>query len=148
MTIPQILPRIRPQLAEAATSARRHTLLLVCASFFALALAARLYQLGAQSLWLDEGSTWMQVTGKGWLALLGELFSKDAAYPLYHLLLKGWIGLAGDSEWALRFPSALAGAAATVAVFLAADEILSTKDERRKTKEDSAASSFVLRPSS
>src|SRR5262249_6975953 len=34
-----------------------------------------------------------------------------------------WIGLAGDSEWALRTPSALAGAAAVVAIYLAAREI-------------------------
>src|SRR5262249_20178175 len=80
---------------------------------FALGLALRLYRLGAQSLWLDEGSTWSEVTGrtgKGWLALLAELFSKDAAYPLYHVLLKAWVAVVGDSEWALRFPSALAGA--------------------------------------
>src|SRR6266576_1854084 len=81
---------------------------------FLIALVPRLYRLDAQSLWLDEGGTWSEVTGrtgKGWLALLGELFRKDAAYPLYHILLKAWVTVAGDSEWALRFPSALAGAA-------------------------------------
>ena len=67
---------------------------------FVISLAARLYRLGAQSLWLDEGGTWSEVTGrtgKGWLALFGELWSKDAAYPLYHILLKVWVTLAGDS---------------------------------------------------
>src|SRR5436305_4634131 len=90
---------------------------------FVIGLALRLYRLGAQSLWLDEGGTWSEVTGrtgKGWLALLGELFSKDAAYPLYHILLKAWVTLAGDSEWALRFPSALAGAATVIVLYYAA----------------------------
>src|SRR5689334_12195785 len=88
-----------------------------------IALVPRLYRLGAQSLWLDEGGTWSEVTGrtgKGWLALLGELWSKDAAYPLYHILLKAWVTLAGDSEWALRFPSALAGAATVAVLYYAA----------------------------
>jgi 4-amino-4-deoxy-L-arabinose transferase-like glycosyltransferase len=91
----------------------------------AIGLALRLYRLGAQSLWLDEGGTWSEVTGrtgKGWLALIGELFSKDAAYPLYHVALKAWVTLAGDSEWALRFPSALAGAATVLVLYWAAEE--------------------------
>src|SRR3954471_17834477 len=93
---------------------------------FVLALLPRLYRLGAQSLWLDEGGTWSEVTGrtgKGWLALLGELWSKDAAYPLYHILVKAWVTLVGDSEWALRFPSALAGAATVAVLYFAAYEL-------------------------
>src|SRR6266540_612565 len=100
---------------------------------FVIGLVPRLYRLGAQSLWLDEGGTWSEVTGrtgKGWLALLGELFSKDAAYPLYHILLKVWLILAGDSEWALRFPSALAGAATVAVLYFAALEL------RRRTTDD------------
>ena len=93
------------------------------ALLFALALALRLYRLGAQSLWLDEGGTWATVTQRGWGALLRDLVSPNAAYPLYHLVLKGWVGLAGDAEWALRLPSALAGAAGVVAVFFAAREL-------------------------
>jgi mannosyltransferase len=103
--------------------ARRHVLAVHCALFFGAALLIRLYRLGSQSLWLDEGGTWAEVTGKGWPALLAELWGRDAAYPLYHILLKGWVGLAGDSEWALRLPSALGGAAAVVAIYLAAAEI-------------------------
>src|SRR3982751_3518744 len=92
---------------------------------FVLALLLRLYRLGAQSLWLDEGGTWSEGTGrtgKGWLALFAELWSKDPAYPLYHLLLKVWVTLAGDSEWALRFPSALAGAATVAVMYYSALE--------------------------
>src|SRR5215217_662901 len=103
---------------------------------FVIALVPRLYRLGAQSLWLDEGGTWSEVTGrtgKGWLALLGELFSKDAAYPLYHLLLKVWVTLAGDSEWALRFPSALAGAATVTVLYYTALELgRRMTDDRRQ----------------
>ena len=107
---------------------------------FVIGLVPRLYRLGAQSLWLDEGGTWSEVTGrtgKGWLALLGELFSKDAAYPLYHILLKVWLILAGDSEWALRFPSALAGAATVAMLYFAALELgRRTTDDRRRAPDD------------
>src|SRR6476661_1671820 len=107
---------------------------------FVIALVPRLYRLGAQSLWLDEGGTWSEVTGrtgKGWLALLGELFSKDAAYPLYHILLKAWVTLAGDSEWALRFPSALAGAATVTVLYYAALELgPGTREDRSGTSVD------------
>ena len=87
-----------------------------------LALGLRLYRLGAQSLWLDEGGTWAAVTQHGWLTLLLDLVSPNAAYPLYHLLLKAWIAIAGDSEWALRLPSALAGAVTVGVIMLAAAE--------------------------
>src|SRR3954468_11035949 len=119
------------------TRSPRRLLIMPGLLLFVLALVPRLYRLGAQSLWLDEGGTWSEVTGrtgKGWLALFGELWSKDAAYPLYHLLLKSWVTLAGDSEWALRFPSALAGAAAVVVMYYATWELgRRTKDEGRRT---------------
>ena len=97
-------------------------ILLVCLGLFALALLARLYRLDAQSLWLDEGSSW-ELSRAGWGFLLGELLNPSAAYPLYHLLLKGWMALFGDSEAALRMPSALAGALAVPAIYMAAREL-------------------------
>jgi hypothetical protein len=109
---------------------RRHALLLSALFCVSLALGVRLCRLGVQSLWLDEGGTWAEVTSKGWAALTAELVSPNAAYPLYHLLLKAWLALAGDSEWALRFPSALAGAGAVAAIFLAARELHPTASLR------------------
>ncbi len=113
--------------------------LVISGALFVLAFALRLYRLGAQSLWLDEGSTWAEVTRHGWGALLADLFRPTAAYPLYHLLLKSWIGIAGDSEWALRFPSALAGALTVVVMYLLALEIADCRAEnaaRRRTKDE------------
>jgi hypothetical protein len=89
---------------------------------FGIALVLRLYWLHAQSLWLDEGSSW-QMTTQPWSVLLTDLISLAAAYPLYHVLLKGWVSIAGDSEWALRLPSALAGALAVLPIYGAAGEI-------------------------
>ncbi len=77
---------------------------------FGAALALRLFRLTSQSLWLDEGGTWETITTHSWGSLLADLGSARAGYPLYHLLMKGWVLLAGDAVWALRLPSALAGA--------------------------------------
>ncbi len=93
-----------------------------------VALVVRLYRLDAQSLWLDEGGTWQAVAGQRWSALLADLVSPESAYPLYHLLLKGWLALAGDSEWALRFPSALAGALTASVLVLAAQRLVNQRE--------------------
>ncbi len=113
--------RARGIAGSRADTAPRMVLLIAALTFLAFGL--RLYRLDAQSLWLDEGSTWVEVTGKGWLALFTELFSPNAGYPLYHLLVKAWVLVAGDSEWALRFPSALAGALVVPVLMAAAIEV-------------------------
>lgn len=109
---------------------------------FVVALLLRLYNLGGQSLWLDEGSTW-QTIQHGWGFMLAELVAPTSAYPLYHLLLKVWVALAGDSEWALRFPSALAGAAAVVALYVAANELQQPPRRRQQSQHKSSRTSAV-----
>src|SRR5262245_19256502 len=120
--------RTEPQEFEAALMrATRPVPLVMPAMKIALlsvgALLLRLYRLAAQRLWLDELNTWWLVHSSGWGALWSDMWRGEAGYPLYHLLLKGWVLLAGDSEWALRLPSALAGAAAVAAIYLAAEEL-------------------------
>ncbi len=90
---------------------------LISIGLFIVALGLRFFRLSSQSLWLDEGGTWSEATGRSWLGLVGDLFSPRQSYPLYHLLLKAWIGIFGDSELALRAPSAIAGAVAVVLLY-------------------------------
>ncbi len=72
------------------------------------AALVRLHRSGAESIWLDEASTWADIQGSlGDFA--GALVGREVQPPLYFLLMKGWTELVGDSEAALRFPSALAG---------------------------------------
>ncbi|ACL25689.1 glycosyltransferase family 39 protein [Chloroflexus aggregans] len=93
------------------------------------ALVLRLYRLDAQSLWLDEGNSWAMAM-QPWSVLVLDLVQPNAAYPLYHLLLKAWMAVAGTSEWALRLPSALAGALSVPLLALAARAAAPT-DRRR-----------------
>jgi hypothetical protein len=123
-----VLPQPRPVLRlhdrfqHLTRNLLRYRTLMALVVLGTAALLIRIYRLDAQSLWLDEGSSW-RMAGQSWTILLGDLFRPNAAYPLYHLLLKGWMLLFGSSEQALRFPSALAGALAVPAMYGAAIEL-------------------------
>jgi 4-amino-4-deoxy-L-arabinose transferase-like glycosyltransferase len=73
-----------------------------------LAALVRLWGLGVQSLWLDEAFSHLFATLP--LRVAWQAIIVDAVHPpLYYLLLRPWLALAGGSEFALRFPSAVAG---------------------------------------
>ena len=81
----------------------------------ALAFAVRTYHLGVQSLWFDEGFSAHLALGS-----LGAVFTEgslDPHPPLYYTLLWLWRFPAGGGEFALRFPSAVAGVLAVVLLY-------------------------------
>lgn len=85
---------------------RSATWLLILAVGAALAL--RLVALDRKSLWLDEAAT-LRYAAQDLNDIV--LARQDPHPPLYYVLMHYWTRL-GRSEFALRFPSALAGAAA------------------------------------
>jgi mannosyltransferase len=82
------------------TSGRRPELLLL---ILLVAVGLRCYQLGAQSLWYDE--TVSAYLANQDLISLTRHTAGDIHPPLYYYLLHLWTRLAGDSEFALAFPS-------------------------------------------
>ncbi len=72
-----------------------------------LAFGLRLFHLGSQSLWADEGNSAF-MTGRSVPQIL-EAAAGDIHPPLYYLALRGWSALGGISEFGLRFPSAAFG---------------------------------------
>jgi len=72
-----------------------------------VAAVLRFYRLGHQSLWIDEAMTWFNLGLGSPLALKDVL--ENVHGPLYGLIVRMWCGIAGDAEWALRLPSAVAG---------------------------------------
>jgi len=72
-----------------------------------LAFGLRVFQLGKQSLWYDEGVTWYLTRFS--LPELVRWTAADIQPPLYYLLVWGATRLFGQSEFALRFPSVVAG---------------------------------------
>ncbi|MBI5711334.1 MAG: glycosyltransferase family 39 protein [Candidatus Eisenbacteria bacterium] len=74
-----------------------------------MAAVLRLFHLGHQSLWIDEVLTWFSADIGRRLPLEDVLDNVHG--PLHSLVLHGFGAWAGDSEWALRLPSALFGIA-------------------------------------
>jgi uncharacterized membrane protein len=79
------------------------------------AWALRLTLLGYQSLWYDEGVTWL-LTQTSPLNLI-RWTAADIQPPLYYLLLWLTTHLFGSSEAALRFPSAIFGLLAVPLIY-------------------------------
>jgi mannosyltransferase len=84
---------------------------------FGFALALRLYRLSALSLWIDEGGAWSIARCAPW-DIVALCLQKEPHPPLYYLLLHAVIKVMGDSEFALRLPSALFGAGAAALTYL------------------------------
>ncbi len=72
------------------------------------AFAVRAISLDAQSLWRDEVDALRFATAP-WSEMLANFTRPGWNGPLYYLLLRGWVALAGASEYALRFFSLLFG---------------------------------------
>ena len=78
---------------------RRHLiglLVLVLVGFFVRAIS-----LDAQSLWRDEVDALRFATAP-WSEMVRNFTRPGWNGPLYYLLLRGWIGAAGTSEYAMR----------------------------------------------
>jgi mannosyltransferase len=77
--------------------------LLVLAAF-----AVRAVSLDAQSLWRDEVDA-LRFATVPWSEIFSSFARPGWNGPLYYLLLRGWIALAGTSEYAMRFFSLVFG---------------------------------------
>ncbi|MBK8045805.1 MAG: glycosyltransferase family 39 protein [Anaerolineales bacterium] len=84
------------------TPARIATIFIIVGAF-----ALRLFGLGNQSFWYDEGVS--AIIAQRGLGELARWTANDIQPPLYYMMLWGWGRLAGWSEWSLRFLSASAG---------------------------------------
>ena len=82
------------------TSTSRAAIALLALAAFALRAAS----LDAQSLWRDEVDALRFATAP-WPEMLSNFTRPGWNGPFYYLLLRGWIGLTGTSEYAMRFPS-------------------------------------------
>jgi 4-amino-4-deoxy-L-arabinose transferase-like glycosyltransferase len=80
------------------------------------AAALRLYGIGAQSLWYDEGNS-ARIAERS-VALIVEGAAGDIHPPLYYLLLKLWRAVFGASEAGLRSLSAATGIGAVAFTYL------------------------------
>jgi mannosyltransferase len=96
--------------------------LVTLLAILALAAFLRFYDLGEESLWHDELYILSLASAEDAVSILTFLAAEEksaAVYPPgYFLLLHYWRDLAGESEAALRFPSAVAGVLSVLVVYL------------------------------
>lgn len=117
MTTPLLrAPAVRP--TAVTRTLRAHRDLVVAVGLGILAVAVSATGSGTASLWGDEAASLLSAQRPlSSLALMVQ--HVDAVHALYYLGLHLWIGVAGTSPFALRFPSAVAiGLAVTGLVVL------------------------------
>jgi 4-amino-4-deoxy-L-arabinose transferase-like glycosyltransferase len=101
--------------------------LLVLLAIMFLGAVLRFYGLGFQSLWSDELASWDISTRETISQVVGGVRSDDHP-PLYFLILRFSQWIFGDSEWALRLPSALAGWLCIPAIYLLGKRLYSERE--------------------
>ena len=80
---------------------------LIILSILLLALFLRIYDLGSESLWIDEGFS-IRVAKLNLVQII-EQTSWDTHPPLHFIILHCWINIFGDSEFSTRFLSVIFG---------------------------------------
>lgn len=102
----------------------RGHLVLGLITVLALASFLRFYDLGEESLWIDELYS-LSFVSVGYVTQVTITADEDTHPPGYHLILHFWRALAGESEADLRFPSAIAGVLSVLAIYLLGSRLYS-----------------------
>jgi mannosyltransferase len=100
---------------------------LVLLAIMFLGAVLRFYGLGFQSLWSDELASWDISTRETISKVIGGLRGDDHP-PLYFLILRFAQWIFGDSEWALRLPSAFAGWLCIPGIYLLGKRLYSERE--------------------
>ena len=95
---------------------------LALVAIILLALALRLFRLGAGSIWYDEGVS-LYLAGLSIPALVAHT-AGDIHPPLYYILLHVWLRLAGNSQFVAAFFSLFFGILLIPATYLLARRLL------------------------
>ena len=136
-------PSITPQLTQ--TRQRLFVLYALCGTLVVLlAFGLRIYQLGGQSVWFDEGWSW-HLAGLP-LGEMASITAGDRSPALYYVLLHGWMAWAGVSEFALRYFSLCADVVTVVLVMGLARRAGGAMGKGEGGKGTLSPSSFPLPP--
>ena len=103
----------------------KKALYLVLSAIVLLGFVLRFFDLGKESLWLDEAVTYYNTNATSIGGVLTAAYN-DRSPPLHFIALWG-VRLFGSSEFWLRFPSACAGIVTIVVIFFLAREIADEK---------------------
>ncbi len=99
-----------------ATDLRVSAEVVALAGILIVASGLRFAFLGRNSFWFDEAVV-ASVAQAKWQDILPILRIRDTHPPLFYLMMKVWVGLAGTGEAALRIPSACFSVASVVLTY-------------------------------
>lgn len=99
--------------------------LVALAGVILAGFALRAWLLGDQNIWWDEGLAIWAVR-KSWTGVT-LWTARDVHPPIYFWLLKAWVGLAGESEFAARFISVICGLVTVSALYPLGKQLLGRK---------------------
>ena len=122
-TPPSLTPR-EPGVSGRVTArpAHRWREKLSLSAILLAAFALRIGLLGDQNVWWDEGLAIWAVR-QGW-ARMTLWTASDVHPPLYFWLLKAWVGLGGEGEFAARFISLICGVVTVATLYPLAKALL------------------------
>jgi mannosyltransferase len=101
--------------------------LLALLAFMLLGAVLRFYGLAFQSLWGEELASW-EISNRETLYQVLRGVRGDLYPPLYFLILRFAQWIFGDAQWALRFPSALAGWLSIPAIYFLGKRLYSERE--------------------
>jgi len=110
--------------AQAQAAGPEWTTVAALVIILTVALLLRVYQIGEQELWFDEAFSFHVATLSSGL---GQALRLENTPPLYYLLLRAWIPIAGTSEAAVRMVSAISSTLFVLAVFWAGMEFFNRR---------------------
>lgn len=113
------------------------TLITILALIFRLILAN-------QSLWLDEGASWVLSSLSPQTLLSAS--AGDFHPPFYYLLLHYWLPIAGNHEWLMRLPGILIGTATIPALYSLLTQLQVKKNKSKFTLAHLAALLLAINP--
>ena len=103
------IPKCEPDCRQCLRDASARVTLPVVAVLLLLAFGVRVWALGAADLTFDEVATFY-VAHRPLLDVIRYVMGAVREHPpVYYLLMSLWMRVAGDGEFALRFPSVLIG---------------------------------------
>ena len=91
-----------------------------------VAFLLRTPYLDAQSLWRDEVDV-IRLAAELWSRLTGDLLQARHNGPLFYLVMRGWLALAGESEFALRYVSLCGGILAVPLTYWVGRRLVGTR---------------------
>jgi len=106
----------------------KRSALILLSILLVLGGAIRFYQIGSESIWMDEAYALREAGNRDLTSVLEAVSGPpEGTPPLYFLFLHSWISIFGTSDVALRVPSAIFSTLAIIAIFFLGKEV---KDER------------------